>query len=249
MFTFDFNEWWFLFQALVALSFVLFCFRLGKSWVISYVAMAVILLNLEVMKQVNLFGLEATLGNIIYASIFFATDLLSEHYGRKEAFKAVRVGFIAGVFGMIMLQFALKYTPSEFDFAQESFVTLYTLAPRIVAASLFSYLLTQNLDVWIYHAIKKKTGEKYLWLRNNVSTIISQFIDSFVFTYLAFYGHFQVLYEIAFFTFLIKMVVALLDTPFIYLSRVKFFEPENVRRREHTWSGRLISKISGEDLD
>ncbi len=249
MFELGFNEGWFLLQALVALSFVLICFRLGRSWLIAYIAISVVLLNLVVMKQVNVFTLEATLGNVIYASLFFATDLLSEHYGRKAAFKAVRIGFFAGIFGMIMLQFAMKYVPSEFDFAQESFVTLYTLAPRIVGASLFSYLLTQNLDVWIYHKIKGKTGEKFLWLRNIGSTTVSQLIDSFVFTYLAFYGHFQVLHEIALFTFVIKMVVALIDTPFIYLSRIPALEPENVRKREHTRLGRLISRISGEHVD
>ena len=246
MFEFAFNEWWFFAQALVALSFVLLCFRLGRSWLIAYIAISVVLLNLVVMKQVNVFSLEATLGNVIYASLFFATDLLSEHYGRKEAFKSVRIGFFAGIFGMVMLQFALKYSPSEFDFAQGAFETLFTLAPRIVAASLFTYLVTQNLDVWIYHAIKKRTGEKYLWMRNLGSTTISQLVDSFLFTYLAFYGHFQVLHEIAIFTFVIKMIVAFMDTPFIYLSRVKALEPENVRKREHTRIGRLISRISGE---
>jgi queuosine precursor transporter len=246
---FAFNEWWFLLQALVALGMVLLCFRLGRSWLIAYIAISVVVLNLVVMKQVNVFTLEATLGNVIYASLFFATDLLSEHYGRREAFKAVRIGFFAGIFAMIMLQFALKYVPSEFDFAQESLVTLYTLAPRIVAASLFTYLVTQNLDVWIYHKIKEKTGEKHLWLRNLGSTAISQFVDSVAFTYLAFYGHFQVLHEIALFTFVIKMAVAFIDTPFIYLSRIPALEPENVRKREHTRIGRLISKISGEHVD
>ncbi|MBT5016191.1 queuosine precursor transporter [Candidatus Peregrinibacteria bacterium] len=249
MFEWTFNEPWFLLQALVALSFVLLCFRLGRSWLIAYIAISVVLLNLVVMKQVNVFSLEATLGNVIYASLFFATDLLSEHYGKKEAFKAVRIGFFAGIFGMVMLQFALKYAPSEFDFVQGSFETLFTLAPRIVGASLFTYLVTQNLDVWIYHAIKKRTGEKYLWMRNLGSTAASQLVDSFMFTYLAFYGHFEVLHEIAFFTFVIKMLVAFMDTPFIYLSRIAALEPENVRKREHTRIGRLISRISGESVD
>ena len=206
MFDWTFNEPWFLLHTLVALSLVLFCFRLGKSWVISYVGMAIILMNLLVMKQVNVFGLEATLGNVLYASIFFATDLLSEHYGRKSAFRAVRVGFFAGILAVVTLQFALKYVPSEFDFAQGSFETLFTLAPRIMAASLLSYLLTQNLDVWIYHAVKKATKGKHLWLRNMTSTTASQLIDSFFFTYVAFYGHFEALFEIALFTFFIKFI-------------------------------------------
>ena len=213
----------------------------------AYIAVSIVLMNIFVMKQVDVFGLEATLGNVLYASIFFATDLLSEHYGKEKAFKAVRVGFFFAVFAMVMAQFALRYGPSEFDFAQESFSTLFTLTPRIVLASLFTYLITQNLDIWLYHAIKKRTGEKYLWLRNNASTLISQFIDSFAFTYLAFYGVFDVLHEIALFTFIIKMVIAVLDTPFLYLSKLSALEPENVRKREHTRLGRFLTRLSGEE--
>jgi queuosine precursor transporter len=244
---FEFNELLFFVHALVALSMVLFCFRLGKSWVISYIGIAIVVLHLMVMKQVNIFGLEATLGNVVYASIFFATDLLSEHYGKKTAFRAVRVGFFAGIFSVIMMEFALRYVPSEYDFSQDSFEVLFTLAPRIVAAYLFTYFITQNLDVWIYHAIKRRTGEGYLWLRNNVSTILSQLVDAFLFTYLAFWGEFDVLHEIALFTFIIKMIVAFMDTPFMYLSRLPFFEPELVRKREHTKVGKFISWLSGEE--
>jgi queuosine precursor transporter len=247
MFELSFNEPWFLLHALVALSVVLFCFRLGKGWLMSYIAVSIVLMNIFVMKQVNVFGLEATLGNVMYSSIFFATDLLSEHYGRAKAYKAVRLGFFAAVFAMVMIQFSLYYEASEFDFAQGSFETLFTLSPRIVFASLFTFMVTQNLDIWIYHKIKHWTGEKYLWLRNNVSTIISQLIDSFLFTYLAFYGHFEVLHEIALFTFIIKMIIAFLDTPFLYLSKIKPLEPETVRKREHTRIGRIMSHIAGEE--
>ncbi|HLB57880.1 MAG TPA: queuosine precursor transporter [Gammaproteobacteria bacterium] len=247
MLIWDFNEFWFLIQALVALSVVLICFRFGKSWLMAYVAVSVVMMNIFVMKQVNLFGLEATLGNVLYATIFFTSDLLSEHYGRREAYKAIRIGFFVALFSMVMSQFAMRYIPSEHDFAQGSFETLFTLAPRIVLASLFTYLITQHLDIWIYHQIKKRTGESYLWLRNNVSNLVSQFLDSFLFTYIAFYGHFQALPEIALFTFFIKMIVAILDTPFIYLSKLSMFEPENVRKREHTRLGRFITSLAAED--
>jgi uncharacterized integral membrane protein (TIGR00697 family) len=243
---FDFNEYWFLLQALITLPVVLLCFRLGRPWVMAYIAVSIVLMNIFAMKQVNIFGLEATLGNIMYASIFLATDLLSEHYGRKEAFKAVRVGFFFAIFAGLMVQFALHYVPSEYDFAQESFATLFSLTPRIVAASLLTYLLSQNLDIWLFHAIKKRTGEKWLWLRNNASTLVAQFIDSWVFTYLAFYGVFEQLPQIALFTFFIKMAIALLDTPFLYLSKLPMFEPESVRAR-NTRLGRMFRWLSGED--
>lgn len=214
------NEWLFIAQALICLPLVLLCFRMGKEWLITYIAVSIVLMNIFVLKQVSIFGLDATLGNIMYASIFLATDLLAEHYGKKEAFKAVRVGFFFAIVAMLMSQFALHYSPNDFDFAHSAFETLFTLTPRIVLASLGTYLITQHLDIWIFHRIKEKTGESYLWLRNNVSTIVSQLIDSFLFTYLAFYGVFEGLLEIALFTFIIKMGIALLDTPFMYLAKL-----------------------------
>ena len=222
--TIDFNNLWLLVHAMLALSTVLFCFKLGKTWLMSYVAIAIILMNIFVVKQATIFGLDATLGNVMYASIFLATDLLSEHYGKKDAFKAVRIGFFAAVLGAIMTQFALYYDPNGFDFAQGSFETLFTLTPRIVLASLFSYVIVQHLDIAIFHKLKKKTKNKHLWLRNNLSTLAAQFVDSFLFTYMAFYGVFEGLFEIAIFTFIIKGSIALFDTPILYLSKLDFFK-------------------------
>ena len=247
MLTWHFNEIWFLSQALVTFSIILLCFRLGKSWLMGYIGICAVLMNIVVVKQVTLFGFDATLGNILYASIFLVTDILSEHYGIKEAFKAVRIGFFAGIFSMITLQFALRYIPNEYDFAQSSFITIFTLTPRIILASLASYLITQNWDVWMYHKLRHATSGRHLWLRNNFSTITSQLFDSFLFSYIAFYGVFDSINQMAIFTFLIKFIIALIDTPFIYLTKLKFFEPENIRKKEFSWWGKTITKLAGEE--
>lgn len=236
----DFNAWWFLAHTAVALSAVLIAFRLGKTWLMSYIAVAIVLMNVFVMKQATFFGLDATLGNVMYASIFLATDLLSEHYGKEDAFKAVRIGFAAAVLGMVMSQFALRYNPNGLDFAQDAFETLFTTTPRIVAASLVSYLIVQHLDIAIFHKLKGFTQGRFLWLRNNCSTLVAQLIDSFLFNYLAFYGVFEGVFEIAVLTFIVKAGVALLDTPILYLSKSNWFQPDALKPN---WWHKLLGKM------
>ena len=213
------NEILFILEALVSLSFVLLAFRLGKPYLIGLIAADVILMNIFVVKGMYLFGWAATGGNVLYASIFLATDILCEHWGQKEATRAVRVGFFVSLFFLAMSQFILKFIPADYDIAQGALETLFTLTPRIVLGSMAAYLVSQHLDVWLFHKIKEKTGDKMLWLRNNGSTFVSQLVDSVIFTVIAFAGVYPLL-ELIVFTYIIKIIVAVLDTPFIYLARI-----------------------------
>ena len=242
------NETLFILQALVGLTMALFAFRMGRKWLMALIAVNVVLMNVFVMKQVDLFGLAATGGNVLYASVFLCTDLLAEHYGKKQAFKAVLIGFFASVFFLIMTQFMLKYAPNDWDFAQGAFETLFTLSPRIVGASMIAYLISQNLDIYLFDKIKQKTKGKMLWLRNNGSTFISQFIDSTVFTMLAFYGvpGFEAIWSIILFTWIIKLVVAAIDTPFIYLSKLPCFESDYLKKRS-SWFGKMLHKLEDDE--
>ena len=213
------NELIFFIQAVLALGSILIALRFGREWVMGMIVVNVILMNIFVIKEMDVFGLEATAGNILYASIFLGTDILDEYFGKKEARKAVSLGFFASLFFVVMSQLILKYTPNEFDFAQTSLATVFSFIPRIVLASLIAYLISQHLDVWIYSTLKRKTKGKYLWLRNNASTWTAQLIDSFLFTMIAFFGVFPNLFKLFLFTYLIKIVIAVIDTPFLYLSK------------------------------
>ena len=212
------NEILFIIMTLVSLSFVLLAFRLGRAWLIGLIAVQVVLMNIFVGKGIYLFGLAVTGGNVLYASIFLATDLLCEHWGKKEAVRAVRIGFFVSAFFLVMSQFIIRFIPADYDFAQEAMQTLFTLVPRIVLGSMVAYLISQHLDVWIFNKIKQKTGGKMLWLRNNGSTLISQLVDSAIFTIIAFAGVYP-LWELMLFTYIIKVIVAVLDTPFMYLAK------------------------------
>jgi len=194
----------------------------GLTGLYVWIGFAIVAANIQVVKMVDLFGISGTLGNIMYGSIFLATDLINEKYGRKQAQKAVYIGFVMLVSFTVITQIALKFTPNEYDFAQSALETVFTLLPRITMGSLTAYIISQTLDVYLFDKIKSKFGSKsQLWIRNNGSTLISQAIDTAIFTFIAFTGvlPFTVVLEIFWFSYVIKIITSLLDTPFVYWMR------------------------------
>ena len=202
---------------------ILLCFRLfKKAGLFIWIAMATILANIEATKCIDLFGMSLTLGNVFYSTIFLATDILSELYGGKEARKGVFVGFFASIIFLIATQLDLLFIPNSEDLVHESMIILFGFMPRLCIGSLLAYLISNTFDTYLYDFIKKKfPSDQMLWLRNNGSTMISQFIDSILFTMLAFVGVYswKVVLTLSLFTYVVKFIVALLDTPFLYLAK------------------------------
>ncbi len=216
----------------IDLGFTVILFRLfGKAGLQVAITTAIILANIQGPKLTVIFGLETTMGVIFYSSIFFATDVLSENYGKEEANKAVWMGFSVSVIVLFMLSFAVMYLPTDLSraagFSQDlhdAFVTIADFAPLMVFGSLTAYLISQKFDVWAFHKIKSLTGEKYLWLRNNGSTILSQMLDTAIFSLIIWSGKVGVRQALAlgFAKFVFKIVIALIDTAFIYWARRSF---------------------------
>lgn len=216
------NELLWLAMLLINFLAILLAYRLfGKTGLYIWIPIATIIANVQVLKTVDIFTVTATLGNIVYATSFLVTDILSENYGRKEAAKAVKIGFFSLIFMTVLMYVALQFKPSPDDFAQESLQTIFGIMPRIALASLSAYLLSQTHDIWMYNLIKRKfPAERFIWIRNNGSTMISQLIDTAVFCFIAFSGVFSwnVFWQIFWTTYLLKWVVAAADTPFIYIA-------------------------------
>ena len=214
------NELIFLLMILFVLFCTLFAFRMGKYWLYGFIAFNIILANIFVTKRFVIFGITATGGNITYGSIFLATDLLCEHYSKRDGRRAVFLGFFAAIFYLITSQFIILLEPADIDKVHGSMQKIFSFAPRIVLASLIAYLISQMHDIWFFHFLKEKTKGKMLWFRNNVSTLVSQLIDSIIFLMIAFLGidPVNMLLEIIISTYLLKVLVAAIDTPFIYLS-------------------------------
>ena len=193
----------------------------GKNGLYVVIVASVIVANIQVVKTVQILGLVATLGNILYGSVFFATDILSEVYGKKAARRGVWFGFLGMALMTLWMQIGLKFIPHPSDFAQEPMLTIFGLMPRIAAGSIAAYLVSQHHDIWAFHFWKRKTEGKRLWLRNNASTLVSQAIDSVIFCAIALWGVYDTgtWREILLSTYLLKLLVAAIDTPFIYLAK------------------------------
>lgn len=207
---------------LADLSLAVLIFRFfGKFGLYAIIVASVITCNIQVLKTVQLFGLVATLGNVLYASIFFTTDILSEVYGKKAARRGVWLGFIGMALMTLWMQIGLKFIPDASDFAQGSLLAIFGMMPRIAAGSMIAYLLSQHHDVFAFHFWKNKTKGKFLWLRNNASTMVSQAIDSVVFCTIALWGVYDTntWLQILATTYFLKWFVAIIDTPFIYLAK------------------------------
>ena len=218
------NEVIFIITVLIYLGSVLGLYKLfGKNGLYAFAIFGTLLGNIAVCKNVDIFGVATTAGNVLYASTFLVTDILSEKYGRKEASKAVAYSFSIMVLWMLGTQLILWFTPNANDYINESLKIVFGLVPRITIASLIGFICSQNLDVFLYHFIWSKTGNSRarLWLRNNGSTLTSQLIDTVLFTFIAFWGVYptNVFLSILITTYLFKALVALLDTPFMYWAR------------------------------
>lgn len=205
---------------------ILASYRLfGKTGLYVWIPIATILANIQVLKMVDLLSIGVTLGNITYASSFLVTDILSENYGKKSARKAVYIGFFSLTATVVIMNIALVFRPNEFDFIQESLSSIFAVLPRIAFASLTAYGLSQLHDVWAYHFWKNNLpGVKFLWLRNNASTMVSQLLDSIIFTFIAFWGLLPrgEFIQILITTYLLKWLVAAADTPFLYLAQAMY---------------------------
>ncbi|MEA2037745.1 MAG: queuosine precursor transporter [Nanoarchaeota archaeon] len=225
------NEILWIVLMLFSFAGVMLAYRLfGRLGLYMWMAISVILANIQVMKTVEIFGLVTALGSIVYSTTFLATDILNENYGKKAAHKAVWIGFFVLITVTVLMQICLFFVPHESDVLSPALEQIFGFLPRIAFASLLAYTISQNHDVWAYGFWKKFFKGKHLWLRNNLSTCVSQLIDNIIFTYIAFVGLFglfrwqqifswDIIFQIFIVSYILKLVVSVSDTPFIYLSR------------------------------
>ena len=191
-----------------------------KEGLFVWISISTIIANILVCKSISIVGFITSLGNVMFASNFLATDIMSEKYSYKDARKAIIMAVFSQVVFIIMTQLAILYAPSEVDLTNESMKTLFSINLRVSIASLIMFFLSNMLDIYLFEKIKKKFPNK-LWLRNNVSTIISNCLENYIFTFLAFTGIFSfgVMISSATVASVIEMIIAIADTPFIYLSK------------------------------
>jgi len=177
---------------------------------------ALVISSVLASKIITIFGLFVPAGVLAYCITFVVTDVISEIWGKERANRVVFSGFIALLVAFLLIRIALFWDAAPYWREQKAFSTILGRTSRIIIGSFIAYLASQYHDVWAFHIWRKLTGERHLWLRNTASTVVSQFIDTLVFIPIAFYGTMPV-FPLIKHQYIIKVLIALLDTPFVYL--------------------------------
>ncbi len=193
----------------------------GVEIAIGIFATLTVVANIIASKLVTVGNIIVPAGVIVYSATFLITDVLGEIYGKEYGKKAVVTGFFANIIATLAIVTAILWKPAPIGIeTAKDFKKVFGLTPRIVVASMVAYIISQTHDVYAFHFWKEKTKGRHLWLRNNASTIVSQLIDTCTFITLAFYGVVSnnILIRMIAGQYIIKVLIALLDTPFMYIA-------------------------------
>lgn len=173
--------------------------------------------NIVSAKVVSFWGLVIPAAIVGYPITFLMTDVIGEIWGKKEASRTVKLGLICQLLSLALIGLAIALPVAPFADNQAEFQSIMGQSFRVVFASLTAYLISQLNDVFIFHKLKEKTNGKHKWLRNNLSTMGSQLIDTAIFITIAFIGTVPNILIMIVSQYLVKFVYAILDTPFFYL--------------------------------
>ena len=239
---------WFIMLVLCFFSILVFLRLFGYVGLYVYSAIAIIAANIQVLKQANFNFFSSinekiipfyepspiALGTILFASTFLCTDILSEYYGKEKARTNVLIGFCSFFLMTILMLVTIGIQPAEGEWVsmvQDSLAILFTPMTSIFVASMIAYLISQYFDIWFFNYLKTISSNKLLWLRNNVSTAVSSLIDNTIFSIFAWiilnpnpFPLSDVIMTFILGVYLLRVFIALLDTPFIYLA--KYFIPK-----------------------
>lgn len=202
-------------------------------------ATLLVVANIIAGKLISLGGWVVPVAVIAYPITFLLTDTITELYGRRIATRIVWLGFGASLLMVLLIYVGKVIPPASFWEGQEAYDTILGAVPRIVLASMVAYLVSQNHDIFAFHFWGKVTKGRFLWLRNNASTVISQGFDTLLFISIAFAGTVptNVLLNMMATQYVIKLCIAIVDTPFCYAliglirkysTRQTSFQPKNL---------------------
>ncbi len=168
----------------------------------------------------------ATSATLIFSVTFLLTDIVNEKFGRRETQKMIFIAFLTQISTALFIFIAISLEPAPFWTDQEIFTKILGFAPRIMLASWIAFLISENIDAYLFSWFKKRTNGRHLWMRNIFSSIPSMAVDTIIFITIAFYG-IQPLLPLIIGTLMIKWLVGIVDIPFIYLNRLVMYRNKN----------------------
>lgn len=183
---------------------------------------SMVIVNTIGSKIISLFSVRVSVGIFFMPIMFLITDIIGETYSDKEAQHFVNTSIVILIFYFVITSICIKINPNKTWPYQKEYEIIFSSSMRMTLASLISFIISQKLDVFLFGLLRKLTKGKHLWIRNNLATITSQFIDTTIFEFIAFYKinetyTFSFIFSLIIPYWTFKIIFALLDTPFCYL--------------------------------
>ncbi|NGX38561.1 MAG: hypothetical protein K1000chlam2_01735 [Chlamydiae bacterium] len=209
------NELYFVTQILFILLFSYGAFRLGKGALTTSVTVQALLANLFVLKQMTFFGLEVTCSDAFAIGSILSLNFLREYFGKESSKKAIQICCFFMIFFVAMSHMHLRFIPSSSDTAHLAYARLLTPAPRLLFASLGVFYLVQHLDIRLFGWISTLLPKSTFPMRSSISLVLSQFIDTVLFSFLGLWGLVAHVGHIIAISFLVKVCIILILGPFM----------------------------------
>ena len=213
------NEYLFIFHVFLIVVFLLLALRLGENYLLAFVSLLAILANLFVIKQIDLFSKTVTCSDAYIVGAVLGQNLLQEYFSKKASLKAIKITFFSMIFFLVMAKVHLLYNPSIFDNTQDSFQAILKQSPRIILSSITVFFIASRFDVIFFGFLKKIFKDKFLVFRMGFSAILTQLLDTTLFTFLALFKEAKSILDIILFSFIIKCIIILIAVPFMKLSK------------------------------
>lgn len=220
------NEIIFFAYILIISTTLLIALKISREALVSFICIQAILVNLFVVKEIRLFNLTATASDALSVGITLGLNLIQEYYSKRQAQRAVWLSFLYAIFYCIVSKLHLMYRPDVENLgASKCFNVILGSTPRLIIASLFVYLITQNLDCVIYNYLANKVKKRYFILRNYGSALITQFLDTVLFSFLGLYkinknfSSIETIVQIIIISYTVKLIVIFISAPYLALSK------------------------------
>ena len=214
------NEFLFIAQIFLIASFAFWALKLGSTALQAWIAVQALTANLFVLKQVNLLGFDVTASDAFAIGGLLGLNFLQEYFGKEEAQKATYVCFFLMLFFALASQLHLLYQPSLYDTTQSAFVKILSPSPRLLIASMAVFFVVQQIDIRFFTFLKERLPQSSFALRTTIALILSQFLDTFLFSFAGLYGLVASMVDIIILSFLVKLVVIFCFSPIIKWAKV-----------------------------
>ena len=204
------NNLLFVLSAAFIVCFIHLCKRQGKETLFAWVVLQSILANFFVLKQITLFGLNATASDIFAVGAILGLNLMQTQFGAELAKKAIWASFSCMIFFCLISQAHLLYTPSVYDQTHDAYRQLLSPSPRILLGSLIAFFIVQQFDVFLFGKFKIWFSNWSFTRTSLICLLISQALDTVLFAFLGLYGLVEKIWEVIVVGYVIKTMTIIL---------------------------------------